>query len=104
MSGAPNPNARPALHAGNTGTGFHTANALQAAPLLKWKNFKTKRLQGEFMDIQLALVVLCVVVALFFIVRRFCHALRKGHCSCGRGNGGNGKNCCPGGCSGRKQQ
>ncbi len=56
------------------------------------------------MDIQLALVVLCVVVALFFIVRRFCHALRKGHCSCDRGNGGNSKNCCPGGCSGRKQQ
>lgn len=56
------------------------------------------------MDIQLALVVLCVVVALFFIVRRFCLALRKGHCSCGCGNGGNSKNCCPGGCSRRKQQ
>lgn len=55
------------------------------------------------MDIQLIIVILCVVAALFFIGRRFYRCLRKGQCSCGCGDGGESKKNCRGsGCSGRK--
>lgn len=56
------------------------------------------------MDMQLLLVIFCVAAAFFFIVRRFRRALRKGQCSCGCEGGGDKKNCCAGGCSGRKLQ
>ena len=56
------------------------------------------------MDMQLLLVLLCVAAAFFFIVWRFRRALRKGQCSCGCEGGGDKKNCCAGGCSGRKLQ
>ncbi|SDF76540.1 FeoB-associated Cys-rich membrane protein [Desulfovibrio legallii] len=35
------------------------------------------------MDIQLAIIILCVLAALFFIVRRMRRAVRSGQCGCG---------------------
>lgn len=52
------------------------------------------------MDIQLIIVILCVVGALFFMGRRFYRCLRKGHCSCGYEDGA-GKSSCDG-CNGRR--
>lgn len=60
--------------------------------------------KANLMDIQVLLVILCVAAALFFIVRRFWRALRRGHCACDCQGGVNSKSCCAGDCSGRKPQ
>ncbi|WP_165071518.1 hypothetical protein [Desulfovibrio sp. ZJ200] len=55
------------------------------------------------MDIQLILVLLCIAGALVFMGRRFYRCLRKGHCSCGCEDSGDGKkNCRARGCPERK--